>query len=63
MACDRALDGRGLGDATCEETASIVVGDLGVRDHGARRAVTFGAGFHHLMDASIAFNDRVRKGS
>ena len=34
-------------------------------DHGARKAGALGAGFpcHHLIEASMAFKDSVRKGS
>ena len=40
-------------------------GRFGDRDQGARRAEARGAGFprHHLMVVSIAFSERVRKGS
>ena len=36
-----------------------------MRDHGARKAEARGAGFpcRHLMEASMAFKERVRKGS
>ena len=37
----------------------------GERDHGARRADARGASLpcHHFIEASMAFKDRVRKGS
>ena len=51
--------------AMFEENSSTGRGRLGESDHGARSAEALGAGFprHHLMVLSIAFSDRVLKGS
>ena len=58
-------DSQGFGDATVVGIFLNCCWRLGVREIGARSAEARAAGFpcHHLMEASIAFRERVRKGS
>ena len=62
MECGKELGAPASSRATGVENFFKIDWRAGARHQGDRKAVALGAGFprHHLIEASIAFSDKVR---